>query len=431
LTRHREGVFDYRTANAVNDYHQMHMILSAGLYTTDTRRALRLDSRHSDYFALLRALRERVISATGLIEDGSARREWGTVLGHELDPPQMRMDAGQPAVDEGAPDLVSPATEAAARALGWTSFDAANAWLAALPEDGTEELRVAVQLPPIPSYHSEHMELRAEVDRGDVWYQYPYTSAGGHRRQPVDRRPILTLYARDGDREVALLRWATTIGGWKPELDDEGKVGLRYKNSPAGPVVWRDVIASPSWLPPAGTPGDELVKRVGDRLVPRQHLVGPSYRSAYGLAMLMHHRIRPPREEGGEEVFVDEGVRSHGSASYRSILRGQSHGCHRLYNHLAVRLSSFVLRHRNHERRGRLPASYERTVTLENEEGETASATVRVTTRGYHFELTPPVPVMVLDGRIRGGVRRPPRAFRPLREELVPEVLAEAAEDGI
>ena len=51
-------------------------------------------------------------------------------------------------------------------------------------------------------------------------------------------------------------------------------------------------------------------------------------------------------------------MRAHGSVSYGSILRGTSHGCHRLYNHLAVRLTGFLVRHRAHIRRGSIPARY-------------------------------------------------------------------------
>ena len=40
-----------------------------------------------------------------------------------------------------------------------------------------------------------------------------------------------------------------------------GTIGMRYKNSDIGERIWRDVIASPSWLPPPSTPGHELVVR--------------------------------------------------------------------------------------------------------------------------------------------------------------------------
>ncbi|MEM9862005.1 MAG: hypothetical protein AAF938_10340, partial [Myxococcota bacterium] len=62
--------------------------------------------------------------------------------------------------------------------------------------------------------------------------------------------------------------------------------------------------------------------------------------------------------------------------------------------------------------------------------GIEAVVDVEIDTRGYLFELTPPVNISVLEGRIRGRRRRPIEGFRLLPEELVQQVQAEAAEDG-
>ena len=419
--RFEEGVLDWNTANSLAQWKRRRMLMGPPFLTAEVREAFLHDGRSGDYDAALRTLRERVISATGLIEDGSARREWGTIFGKRIEGPEFSADAGQPAVEGGAPDLVSPATEAAATALGWTNIEGTVAFFDGLAEGATADLRVAVALPALPAYHSEHMDLRAEVDRGDVWYQYPYDEAGDPRPQPVRHRPVITLFARHEGHDIALVRWGTTIGGWKPELDENGKLGLSYKESPVGARVWRDVVASPAWLPPGNTPDSDLVKR-GQ---PNYDLFGPSYRSAYGLVMLMLHRVVPPRRDGEEERFFDEGVRVHGSVSYNSILRGQSHGCHRLYNHLAVRLGSFVLSHRRHIREGSLRAQYQRTFYWQGQE-----LSFEIPSRGYRFELTPPVPVTVLPGNIRGPVDHALEGIRPLRDDLVNQVRARAAEDG-
>src|SRR4029079_19179380 len=90
----------------------------------------------------------------------------------------------------GAPDLVDRATETAARALGWTSPEAAARALAALPLQ-----RVALRLPPPPAYHASAMKLRAEIDRGDVWRSYPLDAEGRARPSPVKNRPTFTLFA--------------------------------------------------------------------------------------------------------------------------------------------------------------------------------------------------------------------------------------------
>jgi len=424
--RIEEGVFDGRTSGPLADWQRMHMIVSAGFVDEETRRAMLEDSREQDYRAVLRALRERVVDATGILEDGSAGHAWGEVFGRELDAPQFRFDAGQDAVHGAAPDLVSPATEAAAEALGWLDAGSTLASLRSIREAG--HAHVALALPAAPAYHARHIEaLRAELDRGTVWYRYPYTPDGRYRGSATPMRPVLTLYAGD----TALVRWPSTIGGWKPETTPTGGTGLRYKESPVGARVWRDVIASPAWLPPASAPPGELLRSVGGgRHVPRHDLFGPGYRSAYGLVMMMHHKVLPPLDPGadgedGLERYYDQGIRVHGSVSYRSITRGTSHGCHRLYNHLAVRLASFVLRHRNHTRHGSMFVRYQREVSTSS-----GPVTFRINSRGYRYELTPPVPIEVLEGDVRGGVRQPIRGFLPLRSDLMEAAEADAAADG-
>jgi len=420
--RHEPMVFDWATAHALRTFQRRLAIAGAGHLDPTTSAALALDSREADFRALLRVLRERVVDASGVIEDGSARHQRRTVLGRALDDPELLADAGQPALSNGAPDLVSPATEAAARALGWTSPEGFERFLE--DHDGAFG-RVAVRLPTPPRYHAAHMELRAEIDRGGVWYQYPYTAAGRRRAQPVARRPVLTLFVRDGEREVALVRWPTTIGGWQAERLPDGSVGLAYKESPAGPRIWRDLISAPAWLPPDSTPDEELMRRSGGGWVPKQELLGPGHRSAYGLVMLMHHRETGIVDDEGQPVLRDEGVRTHGSVSYRSILRGQSHGCHRLFNHLSVRLGSFLLAHREHLIQGPLEARYTRRVHHHGYGG-----LLELRTRGYRFELTPPVPVDVLQGRLRGGVRRAPAGIRPLREQLLRQIEEESSDEA-
>lgn len=426
--RARDGVFDGWTGYALRAWQHRHMIISLGGRLDEaTRASLLMDSRELDFLSVLRALRERVIDATGLIEDGSALGAWGTVLGRRLDlDDEFRWVERFGPMDRGAPDLVSEAAEAAAQALGWTDPDATRAWLQARFADAPPTLIVALPLPELPPYHGPHMELRAEIDRGDVWYRFPYTDDGRPRGGRVVERPTLVLYAMGRDGEHALVRWNTTIGGWQPEVNPEGGVGLRYKASDVGPRVWRDLIASPAWLPPTSTPDDELLRRRGEEWRVHRSITGPGYDSAYGLAMFIHHGVRGGGGEGEAERWFDNGIRSHGSVNYRSILRGYSHGCHRLFNHLAVRLTSFVLAHREHVVHGRVPANFVREL---HPEGAEQPLTLTIDTRGYRFELTPPVPVEVLEGRIRGGVRRPPYGFYPLPEELRAQAEEEIAAD--
>ncbi|MBW2461516.1 MAG: hypothetical protein JRH11_07705 [Deltaproteobacteria bacterium] len=397
--RYGEGVFDPATAAATELYHRRHAVFSGPLLTSGTRGAIALGSREADFHALLRTLRERVASATGLIEDGSAGHTWGTVLGRTIDAAPLRAGAGQSPAPNPAGDLLSPATEAAARALGLVDPAGALSALASLARARVR--RVAIRLPTMPRYHAGRMELRAEIDRGDVRYESPIAEDGRRRPMHVARRAVLTLFARDAGDWKALVRWPTTIGGWNDEQVDAGASELRYKESPVGPRIWRQIVASPSWIPPPATPDADLVRRTRRGIVPRHDVLGPGYRSAFGLAMLVHERRLGP--DGGDASLTgDEGIRTHGSVAYRSILRGTSHGCHRLHNGRALRLASFVLAHREHVRVGVIPVRYSRDLQV----GE-HTATVEMTSRGYGFELVDPVPVRVLRGRIIGRQRTP------------------------
>lgn len=166
--------------------------------------------------------------------------------------------------------------------------------------------------------------------------------------------------------------------------------------------MWKELYAAPTWNPPASTPDKDLVRNLWNgqwRL--KDEIFGPGPRSAYGMAMLIHHQ---PVKRGKRTRYDDHGIRVHGSASVTSVVRGTSHGCHRLLNHLAVRLGSFLLAHRDHVRRGQTHDPWKRKV---RHKGHVFEA--RTTTRGFLYELTPPVPVNVLPGRILSPRKRPPR----------------------
>jgi hypothetical protein len=224
------------------------------------------------------------------------------------------------------------------------------------------------------------MELRAEIDRGDVW------PGDLRRRKPRELRPIVTLFAKIDGGEVALVRWPTTIGGWHAEKMDGGRVVKRYKPSLPGDYLWTEVVGAPTWYPPSSTPDRELVRRRGGRWVPDEDAIGPGFRSAYGLAMVVHRSL------DGADTFV----RTHGTANYLSVLgAGDSHGCHRLFTHLALRLTSFLLVHRPTTFLGVAREAFQRRI-----EWEGKSFTLRRTIRGTVHVLDPPVPIRVLEGRV-------------------------------
>ena len=354
----------------------------------ETRDTFLADSRELDFRTLLRALRERVVDASGLVEDGSVLNAWEPILGRFIDSSEYRHVLRSTPLEHGASDLISRATEAAARALDWTSPEAASRALVTMPLG-----RVAVRLPPVPAYHAKPVRLRAEIDRGDVWISYPFDAEGRPRPSPVKNRPTFTLFVETDAGEIPLVRWPTTIGAWKAEkLDDDGEA-LRYKASPVGRWYWRDLVAAPAWFPPPTTPDRELMRRGPDgRWVPDEAGVGPGYRSAYGLVALFHHRAIAT--SGGGIEYADIEIRTHGSANYRSILRGSSHGCHRLFNHLAIRLGNFVLASTEHTRHGLIDQRYGRVLHWK---GRTFR--LRAESRGYRYELVAPIPVDVLPGR--------------------------------
>ena len=405
-----DGVFDPAMRDALWLYQRKHGLIGDGTIDATTRATMLTDPRELDFRAVLRGLRERVVDATGLVEDGSAIGAPEAVLGRDLDPSAVRR-AG---LEDGAPDLIARATQAAAIALGWTDVDAARAGLAAISRGSC---RVTLPLPPLPAYHGPDMALEAEIDPGDVWYQYPWTPSGRPRSQPVERRPTLTLFAVHDGQRTALVRWPTTIGGWQREQRPSGRVVLRYKPSSPGAFVWRDVVAAPAWLAPPSTPDHDLVRRLpSGRVELREDLIGPGYRSAYGLAMLVHEvedrRPRPKAKAGAkakaDDGYADRGIRTHGSVAYTSVAAGHSHGCHRLPNAAAVRLAGFVLRHRPHEILGPTHEHYDRKVK------GAGKRHLRRTTRGFVYRLRTPVPVTVLPPHVLGPVTEPPEGAFPL-----------------
>ncbi len=389
---HVDGNMSVWTGTALELFQRRNFLVPNGRLDPETRTALATPADELDYRLALRVLRERVVDATGLIEDGTAADGAKPILGRVLDPEVMRTARGhEKPLPDGAPDLVSAATEAAARQLGWTGPAQTAAALAQHPTG----MRVAIALPPVPAYHSAHMALSAEVDRGDVWYDEQPTP------RIVNKRPNLVLFVDDNGTKRALVRWPTTIGGWSDVGVGGGGIVQRWKESDVGPRVWRDLFAAPTWLPPGTTPDRDLVKWVSaGKWDLKRSIMGPGPHAAFGIMLLPHYQVVG-------EKFVDNGIGTHGSAVVTSILNGTSHGCHRLYNQLAVRLGSFLLLHRNHVAKGQKKEYYRRTVHY------MGTFEARIDTRGYLYELTPPVPVNVLPGNILSARKVPPSATAP------------------
>lgn len=379
------GAFDASTHEAIAEFERRHRLLGFGNLGRETLTALRKSSVVLEQEAVVRVLTERGLHQVGAIEDGSMAT---------LADGRANTFAGPDGREIAVPNMERAIRERITSAFGLTTPEATLAFLNSLETIGATR-KLAMADVDRPAYYSADMDLSIEIDRGDVWYEFPYDEHGVERAQGVDRRPNLTVYVTYHGRKIPLARFGTTIGGWRTEFVD-GVVMWAYKESPPGPVVWEKIVSAPVWLPPETAPPRSLLVRGAHGWAPNRHETGPSYASAYGL-VAAYHRPFVRGANGQIEVRGDQGIRTHGSVDYMSIARRHSHGCHRLHNHIAVRLMSFVLAHRPHRREGEDEVHYGRTVELEGH-----SYTLRVDQGGYEFALARPIPVEVLPGRILG-----------------------------
>jgi hypothetical protein len=392
--RFTPGAFDLATHRALAEFERKNDIFGWGFVSGETKEALQQPPGALHFETLKRILAERVADAAGILEDGSVAKGG--------DPPTY--------VDEGGarhpvPNLIADFVEALLDALGVATPQNLEAFLRARSAETFAALRVAYEPPPLPPYYAAVMDLSAEIDRGDVWYDAPFGAGGKPLAQRRLRYPSFTLYTTWREQRIPLVRWRTTIGSWRSELGADGHVYLKYKNSDVGPRVWKNIVAAPVWLPPDRTPGkDLLTKKVLDRkqgpvTVVNTEVMGPGFASAYGLAMAIHLR---QLSDGG---LFDNQIRTHGSVDYTSIARRFSHGCHRLVNNRAVRLFDFVLRHRKYARLGdhRL-GDHKRRFSYQGRRYEYS-----LRTRGYYYDLRPPMPITVLEGRVLGAAKEPIR----------------------
>ena len=409
------GSYDLATHLALSQYEKKNFIFGWAFVSGETKDALLRDPLGLHYETFRRVLAERVSDAAGILEDGSASK---------TDPPATYVDAS--GERRPVPNLVGDFVDSLARALGIEAAVDIIPFFEALSERGFGAFRVAFKAPPLPPYYAARMDLSAEIDRGDVWYDPPFDSSGRPLAQKRRQYPTFTLFVTWREQRIPLVRWRTTIGSWRSELHDDGQIYLKYKNSDVGPRIWRDIIASPVWIPPASTPGKDLLTRKvfdvrqGPVRVVNTDVIGPGFASAYGLVMAIHLK----ELEGGG--LKDNLIRTHGSVDYTSIARRFSHGCHRLVNNRAVRLFDFVLKHRPYRRDGnRSIAGYKQKF---QHEGKTYR--FELETRGYVYRLQQPLRIMVTEGRVLGNVkepiespvRKPGVVYGPTAAELEPSL---------
>ena len=362
---------DWKTRASIEEFARRHRIYARGGFTEETLEALRTPPLELERRALLRVLSERARVDWGILEDGSG----------------------------GGSDEVARVSAHIEALLHLETVEGARRFLRELGDIPDHQL-IPVEGFALPEDYSANMDLRIVVDRGDVRYDPPFNEDGSPINFPVlERRPMLRVFVGEGATERLLAEWPTTIGGWRRETDRAGNNVWAYKQSAVGSGIWQHIVAAPVWLPPASTPNETLVQTIEDEddghNIIRRTLLGPGYASAYGLVAAIHRR------RSGRST-VDDGIRTHGSVDYTSVFGDFSHGCHRLQNHLAVALFSFILAHRPHRYEGPVSVDYRRDVDL----GERVES-LRIEQRGERFVLTPPVPFRVLEGRVVGDLERP------------------------
>ena len=384
------GSFDLPTHEALAQWERRNDIFGWGMLGGETQAALPRPTLELDYDTFRRVLAERLADAAGIVEDGSAS-------GNEAATYKDAEGNVHP-----VPNLIEEHVNALLAAIHVTGPGDMIAFLRQHGAAGLASLRVAFHAPPLPPYYDAGgrgpMDLSAVIDRGDVWYDFPFDAKGKPIEQPRARYPHLIVFVHWHGQRIPLVSWRTTIGSWRSEVHANGKAYYKYKNSDVGNRVWKNIVAGPVWIPPDGTPVKDLLKRVvldrdkGPETVVNTGVMGPGFQSAYGLVMAIHI------DRGG----FDNQIRTHGSVDYTSIARRFSHGCHRLVNDRAVRLFDFVLRHRTWKRIGDVPLHMTRAFSVDGQDYR-----YRLATRGYYYELDRPVPVTVTEGRVMGQVKKP------------------------
>lgn len=385
--KHKPGELDRGLRLAVRRFQRKHKIYEHTNIRKETMKMMARPPIVTNHLALRRALEERVVAAAGIIEDGTFRgKKAPTFVGSDGKPQKLR-------------NLVKEFTDATMQQLGIDTPEGADAFMQRRQAGDFKWMTVGVKFPQKPEYYSDTMDLDIVIDRGDVFYDPPWDDEGNKRKQYRKRLPKFSVYTTWRDQRIRLAYWPTTIGGWRAEVHSDGHEYFAYKQSYVGERVIKKIIAGPTWIPPESTPLRSLAKRryVNGKAQPVVNYseMGPGYLSAYGLVAGYFTK--------GSGNF-DQGIRAHGSSDYMSIRSPErySHGCHRLLNHLSVRLYGFILNHRNVVVEGDQPVRHQRVFYHEG-----TAYHLRVPSRGFKYTLEPPLPVKVLRGRIRGKRKRP------------------------
>ena len=243
-SRYTAGSYDLPTHEALATWERKHDVFGWGLLGGETLGLLLAPTRSLVLDDFRRFLAERVADAAGIVEDGSINQA------RKKNPPTWRDAAG---ATHPVPDLIDDHVNALLIAIAVQTPEQAIAFLRA-HQAGLGGLHVAFKAPARPAYYGDgkEMDLSAEIDRGDVWYDLPFDGRGKPIVQRRDHYPHLTLFVHWQGQKIPLCWWRTTIGSWRSEMHEDGHEYFKYKNSDIGPRVWKEIVAAPVWIPPTG-----------------------------------------------------------------------------------------------------------------------------------------------------------------------------------
>jgi hypothetical protein len=182
----------------------------------------------------------------------------------------------------------------------------------------------------------------------------------------------------------------------------------KYKDSDVGERVWKEIVAGPTWIPPASTPPRELLKR---RKWKDGKPSAPSSTTARSAPATPPPTASSPPTTSSEvkdaEGNVTAELRQPASAPTAASTTCRSCAATRTAATAsttcrAVRLFSFILQHREFVREGQTKLGFGREFEWEDKQYK-----LSLKTRGYRYQVTRPIPVEVQRGRIQGKRKSP------------------------
>ncbi|MFI5309448.1 MAG: hypothetical protein ACHQ53_18980, partial [Polyangiales bacterium] len=180
------GVLDEDTRSALAEFERRNRIYARGSLKGETLEALRADPLELERRALLRVLSERMVLDLGVIEDSSA---FGA------------LPAGGRNHVEDAPDVVRRIQQRVLDAFGLQTPAGAQRFYRQLQSVlATPHYAIAIDSVELPAYYTDDMDLWVEIDRGDLYYEFPFDGAGKPLGLQIERGPTMTLFAREGTR---------------------------------------------------------------------------------------------------------------------------------------------------------------------------------------------------------------------------------------